>query len=165
MIETLPTSTHVAGYIRWRLKEKKSPYVDNITYINRVLFFSYACALSLGYRLCDESPHWTEHGFTFFNPIIDFNDLHESTGMYPMFAIHGFSSSQQDVVKQAVDAGLTMVGDYSASVLIKIQRLIPRWTEEKNRRKAKDLTYEVVYSLPDKELLEWMQSSPIITKT
>ena len=166
MLESLPNSTQVAGYIRWRLKQTKSPYVDNITYINRVLFFSYACALMLGFRLCDESPRWCEYGFTFINPIVEFNELHESTGSYPMYAIEGFPSSQRDDIKHAVDAGLTMVGELSTKALINIQRTIPRWTIENNRRKVRVAEERenplLAYSLPDKELVEWMQSVPSI---
>lgn len=166
MLEPLPNSTQVAGYIRWRLKQTKSPYVDNVTYINRVMFFSYACALMLGFRLCDESPRWCEYGFTFINPIVEFNDSHETSGLFPTFALEGFPKDQQENIQHAVDSGLKMIGELSTKTLIQIQRTIPRWKVEDNRRKVRSAEERenplLAYSLPDKELVEWMQSVPII---
>ena len=161
--DPLPTSADVAAYIRFLLKRSKNPYDNNITYINRVLFFAYASALFFGDRLCDESPRWSEYGFTFNNTIIAFHSQKKAMGSYPLCTLDRFPTTQQESIRKYVESGLLVCKDTTPENLVKYQKMIPRWIIEDNRRKVVDAENRYFYPccLTDRELLEWFTSSTV----
>ena len=158
-----PSSVAVASYIRNCLIDKQSEYVNNVTYCTRVLFYAYAIGLTYGFRICDESPRWSEHGFTFTNVVESFNDMFVASSYLPSLRLGTFAPENQEAIEFAVERAFEVVGDNDPQTLIAHQKTIEFWTVENNRRIATEAKNQVFNprTLPDANLFAWCRNNQL----
>lgn len=158
-----PSSVAVASYIRDCLIDKQSEYVNNVTYCTRVLFYAYAIGLTYGFRICDESPRWTEHGFTFTNVVESFNETFVASGYLPSLRLETFAPKNREAIKFAVERAFDIVGGNDPQTLIAHQKTIELWTVENNRRIVTEAKNQVFQprTLPDANLFAWCRNNRI----
>lgn len=158
-----PSSVAVASYIRERLMDRQSEYINNVTYCTRVLFYAYAIGLTYGFRICDESPRWTEHGFTFTNVVESFNDSFVASGYLPSLRLETFAPQNQEAIEFAVERAFEVVGTNDTKTLIAYQKTIEFWTVENNRRIVTEAKNQVFQprTLPDANLFAWCRNNRI----
>ena len=158
-----PSSVAVASYIRNRLIDRQSEYFGNVTYCTRVLFYAYAIGLTYGFRICDESPRWTEHGFTFINVVESFNDSFVASGYLPSLRLETFAPQNREAIEFAVERAFEVVGTNDTKTLIAYQKTIEFWTVENNRRIVTESKNQVFQprTLPDANLFAWCRNNRI----